>query len=186
MGEGIRGRRKARGMTLSELGEQVGVTASHISQIERGLIEPSLGLLRRIAQVLAVSVQQLFDSPPEQRVVLLPVARAPVITFPGFNGTYRFLSADSKDDLVFSRPIKVFEIELEAGMWLSDTPLQSVTDECCYVIDGALDFHIGAEPLHLDSGDSLFLPLHTEYHVFNAGPGTARILWANATTGMAL
>ena len=186
MGENIRRHRKEQGMTLAELGEQVGVTASHISQIERDLIEPSLGLLRRIAQVLGVSIHELFSEPSEQGALLLPGGEAPVVGFPELNGPCRFLSAGSMGDMVLGRLIKVFEVTLEPDLWLSAATLESVTDVCCYVIVGELDFYVGEDPVRLGPGDSMFIPRHTEYRVLNSGTVAARMIWAYGLSGPAL
>ena len=46
--------RKEKKLTLRELGNAVGVSASHIGQIEKGITNPSLELLGRIAEFLKV------------------------------------------------------------------------------------------------------------------------------------
>jgi len=51
--------REFRGMTARELAGKVGVTPAHVSKIESGKGDPSLGLLRALAGVLAVDVDLL-------------------------------------------------------------------------------------------------------------------------------
>jgi transcriptional regulator with XRE-family HTH domain len=59
-GKRIRQARKARKLTLQELGDRVGLTGSHISQIERGTSIPSVGALWEIADELGLSMADLF------------------------------------------------------------------------------------------------------------------------------
>jgi len=52
--------RKRKGLTQMELAELVGVNRFHISNIERGKSLPSVKLLIKIANVLDVSLNDLF------------------------------------------------------------------------------------------------------------------------------
>lgn len=52
--------RQARGLTQKELGDQLLVTITTISNWETGRREPKLGLLEDIADVLKVSVKDLL------------------------------------------------------------------------------------------------------------------------------
>lgn len=57
----IREFRKARGLTMKQLGEMVGALESSISFYERGLQQPDLDMLGKIADALNVSIDQLLD-----------------------------------------------------------------------------------------------------------------------------
>ncbi len=56
----IRHLREDVGLTEKELGDRVGVTMNMISQVERGLKKPSAETLKRIADVLGVTVDELY------------------------------------------------------------------------------------------------------------------------------
>lgn len=55
IGRAIRLGRTARGISRSKLAEAVGVSVSHISLLESGKRDPSVGLLERIARALNTS-----------------------------------------------------------------------------------------------------------------------------------
>lgn len=57
----IREIRKARGLTMKQLGDMVGALESSISFYERGLQQPDLDMLKRIADALSVSTDELLD-----------------------------------------------------------------------------------------------------------------------------
>ena len=60
VGETVRSRREALGMTQRSLAEKLGVEASHIAFIESGRRKPSLKLIGRLADVLGIDRQKLL------------------------------------------------------------------------------------------------------------------------------
>jgi transcriptional regulator with XRE-family HTH domain len=54
LGNRLRARRQELGLSLRELAERVGLTASFLSQIERDLASPSIESLRKISDALEV------------------------------------------------------------------------------------------------------------------------------------
>lgn len=62
VGENIRRIRKARGLTIKELGERIGVSESYIRAYETGRRNPKESSLQKIADVLAVNVEVLKNS----------------------------------------------------------------------------------------------------------------------------
>lgn len=68
LGQTIRARRQARGITQEELAERVGVTVETISRLERGIVSPSLTRLQGIAVALASTLSELLEpGPPSSR-----------------------------------------------------------------------------------------------------------------------
>lgn len=63
VGSQIRKFRKAKGMTQKELGFRIGVKHNTISAYESGTNEPEQNILFAIADVLGVSINDLFPSP---------------------------------------------------------------------------------------------------------------------------
>lgn len=61
--------RKSAGLTAAEMAKAIGVSASHISQIERGWRTPSLAVKQRLAALLRSPVDELF--PPTATPALL-------------------------------------------------------------------------------------------------------------------
>jgi transcriptional regulator with XRE-family HTH domain len=71
LGLRIRHFRVQRGLTLEQLGLEVGVVASQLSLIENGHREPRLSLLKAIARTLDVSVPELLsNAAPSPRAAL--------------------------------------------------------------------------------------------------------------------
>jgi XRE family transcriptional regulator, fatty acid utilization regulator len=71
LGRRIRHARTERGLTLDELGQRVGSTASQLSLVENGRREPRLSLLQSLASALGTTTTDLLDSaPPSRRAAL--------------------------------------------------------------------------------------------------------------------
>ena len=62
VGEKISEERKWAGMTQKELGEKTGIDGATIGKYERGVLNPKIGTLRKIADALGCKVTDLDDS----------------------------------------------------------------------------------------------------------------------------
>ncbi|NLC97488.1 MAG: helix-turn-helix domain-containing protein [Actinomycetales bacterium] len=60
MGEVLRARRRAQGLTLRDLSSRARVSLSYISEIERGQKEPSSELLAALADALEIPLSQVL------------------------------------------------------------------------------------------------------------------------------
>jgi transcriptional regulator with XRE-family HTH domain len=78
LGELIKTRREAIGISQRELGRRAGVTASHIAYIESNRRRPSYTLLFRLGQGLKLSRPDLFLlAYPEATPLILPISQKP-------------------------------------------------------------------------------------------------------------
>ncbi|HEX4291470.1 MAG TPA: helix-turn-helix domain-containing protein [Trebonia sp.] len=73
-GQRLRHARRARGLTLADLGARVGRTPSVLSLIENGRREPRLSLVEQIATALDVPLTELLKKQPPSRRAQLEVA----------------------------------------------------------------------------------------------------------------
>jgi XRE family transcriptional regulator, fatty acid utilization regulator len=73
-GQRLRHARRARGLTLAELGERVGRAPSVLSLIENGRREPKLSLIEALADALSVSTAELLRREPPSRRAQLEIA----------------------------------------------------------------------------------------------------------------
>lgn len=78
LGRRLRHYRKKAGMTLDQLGEQVGRPAPYLSLLENGKKEPKLKLILELAQALGVDLQDLVatDPPTERDALEIELARS--------------------------------------------------------------------------------------------------------------
>jgi transcriptional regulator with XRE-family HTH domain len=70
IGENVRRRRLARGVTLEQLAEQSGVSPAMISEVERDLKNPTVRIAYQLARALGCTLTELLeDGTPTPRVV---------------------------------------------------------------------------------------------------------------------
>ena len=75
LGRRVRHLRRARGLTLEQLGAAVGRAPSQLSMIENGRREPRLTLLHGLASALGVAVEELLAVEPPSRRAAMEIER---------------------------------------------------------------------------------------------------------------
>ncbi|MEM7074316.1 MAG: XRE family transcriptional regulator [Pseudomonadota bacterium] len=175
LGADLRALRKARGLTLVALAEDLGRSVGWLSQVERDMSEPSISDLRQIASVLGVPMSLLFAhaSAPaqEQGYVVRAGARRPMGS--GEEGLIEeLLSPDLTDDfeVIHStfRPQSAMQ-----------RPANRPTQEVGYMVSGRLDLAIGARHFTVGPGDS-FRFRHEPYRWANPYDEPAVAIWVIA------
>src|SRR5262244_1816345 len=73
-GQRLRHLRRARGLTLAELGARVGRAPSALSLLENGRREPKLSLIEALAKALSVAPDELLRPQPPSRRAQLEIA----------------------------------------------------------------------------------------------------------------
>lgn len=97
--------RLRRDVTLADLAEQTGISASTLSRLEAGLRRPTLEQLLPLARVHGVTLDELVDAPPtgDPRLNLRPVAGPdgstilPLTRRPGGIQAYKFILPKGRD-----------------------------------------------------------------------------------------
>lgn len=73
-GQRLRHARRAKGLTLADLGARVGRAPSVLSELENGRTEPRLSLVEALAQALGIPVVELLKQDPPSRRAQLEIA----------------------------------------------------------------------------------------------------------------
>jgi transcriptional regulator with XRE-family HTH domain len=148
LGGAIRRRRHARGLTLAALSAAAGVSVSMLSQVERGLLDPSLDTLRNIAEALGTSPFRLLE---EEETVAGIVRRGTGRTIISDDGAFRFELLSPSLDGAFE--IAVWE--LAPGHSSTGTPRAHPGEEANLFLQGRARLEIGEEVLELAAGDCI-------------------------------
>ncbi len=168
IGSRIRSRRKELGYTLRELAEMTEVTASFISQVERDQINASINSLRRIADALGVSMLYFVTEMPKPDPVLHAGSRI-VLQFSDTSLTYELLTPRA------SRSMEVFIGRIGANTIYDSRTLTEPTEECVYLLQGALIIGLDSGDHPLQPGDSIYFEGFTLRHITN--PGDQEAMW---------
>jgi transcriptional regulator with XRE-family HTH domain len=158
LGQQIRTLRKRAGLTLQSLAQAVGVTASLISQVERGVASPSVTTLRQIASALDVPVAALFVDTPSNadgevdhfgRRLVVRRAERKGLRLPQSRVVYELLTPD------LNRQIEFIWIEYEPGEMAYPEPMAHVGEENALCLEGSVVVTIDGEAFILNAGDSI-------------------------------
>lgn len=168
-GEKIRKMRKAAGWTLRALAEKTGVSESYISQLERGLVDPSVSLLRKIAAALEVPVASFFDEDGEPPLITRREDRRQARTRDGAL-SFSWISPQGE-----GLHLEMVEVHLQPGAQLQGPAGEHYVN--LLLTAGSLRMEYQDTVADLQSGDSVFIPSHTGYTLRCTGQaGAAGIL----------
>ena len=166
LGDKIRKIRKAENLTVAGLAEKAGVSGSYISQLERGLVDPSVSLLRKIACCLNVSVRAFFDDEGEAPIVTRLAEREKVCTGDG-SISFSWISPEA-DGL----KMEMVEVEFAAG--LKRNVHGQPRCVCLFITEGSLHISYADMDSELLKGDSIFIPSDTEFQLANNSVAVAK------------
>jgi len=165
VGQKLREKRKARGLSLDELAAASGVSRAALSQIELFKSNPSLGVLWKIAVGLGIPFSELIGWQSQEAAVLRRT------------DTQVLRSADGKME---SRPlspagsnpwVELYELRLAAHASHASDPHAPGTREILVVLSGALNLRVSGEVHELGPGDSVSFRAD-QLHAYE-NPGTS-------------
>lgn len=191
VGERIRSARQRIGMSVRELARRIDVSASHVSQVERGHASFSVRSLYTVAGVLGVSMDSLFateedvtesttapvvdtlDSPLDQAAIVQRASRRPSIT----------LDSGPRWERLTPRPESFSEF-IEVIYAPAGPDAQPPTDfvrhegrEYGVITKGSLTVEVGFESTVLGEGDSIAFDSSVPHRFWNRTPNEVRAIW---------
>jgi transcriptional regulator with XRE-family HTH domain len=151
LGDRVRDRRKELRLSQGDLAERTGMTASFISQVERGVTSPSIDSLYKISKALNVPVFQFLLEPDVKSPVVRRHERTH-ITWPdhGQEITFQLLTPST------SRKLEAFMTEWEPGEPNTFVGFGETTEEFIYVLQGQLEVRLGEDAYLLGPGDTVW------------------------------
>jgi transcriptional regulator with XRE-family HTH domain len=164
--------REIRGYSLRALSVRAGLTPSFISQVERGVAQPSVSALFRIAHALDVSVAEMFHVVSTTSRLIRREDRRRM----SFKGLDHELATPSTASL-----LQVTLTSLAPG---GDSGPELVLDrpgeECILVLSGRAEITIGEERYVLREGDSLTFACATPHGLRNVAEGPTQLVIAHS------
>ncbi len=146
----IRALRKARGLTLAEIGGQLSRSIGWLSQVERGLSIPSLSDLRAFAEVFGVPLGLFFGHEAEndlERGLIVRSGRRRALGTSDSGLVEELLSPD------LGGSFEMLHSVFAPGAELAKVA-QRQTEEAGYVVSGQFEIEIDGTWHHLRAGDS--------------------------------
>ena len=201
LGSRLKNVRVKAGWTLRELARQAGVSPSFVSQIENGKSQPSVATLYEFAQLLNVSIDELFDPrggaaerpgnprgrggngatqpshawhPSEyaNRVSVVHPSHRPSLTMAD-GVIWERLAATPEHAVNFMKITYAPGATSTAG----GAPVSHEGYEYGYVLKGTLEIAVGSETFTLQAGESMGFDSMIPHVLRNVGDGEFEGIW---------
>jgi transcriptional regulator with XRE-family HTH domain len=150
IGGNLRTLRTRQGHSLERLAKLAGVSRAMLSQIETGRSVPTILLLLKVANALAVPLATLVSTPAARRTTVLTRAGAKVVSASGGRFTLRALFASETTPRV-----EFNEVHIAARHTEQLDPHAAGAKEILLVVKGRIELAVGQDqPLLLQEGDA--------------------------------
>ncbi|GAB3741331.1 cupin domain-containing protein [Nocardiopsis nanhaiensis] len=204
LGERIRELRKERGLSLRQLAQSLGFSASALSQIERGKMRPSVTRLYQIMTELDVPMASVFgeegDKSAEPDAYSTPFGDspgphwAPTVSGTALSGDVSLSRRDGAATLQLGQGVRYrrltpenvpgmnyFESVYPPGSYSSQGAefVRHGGHEIGNVVSGVLTVDVGFESYQVHAGDSIMYPSTTPHRISNQGTEDAVAIWLN-------
>jgi len=148
IGSRIKQRRTEMGLSLRQLANTVGLTASFLSQVEREEADPSITSLRQIAAGLQVPIFYFLES--DAASVVVRSHQRPKLKLPQPHLEYELLTPRA------NKNIEMYVATMGPGAASCDEPWGHPGEECLLILSGCMQIEVGTEQYLLGPGDSIF------------------------------
>lgn len=178
VGKQVRSIRKEVGLTLERLGELSGLSIGLISQIERGLANPSFATLVQLAHGLGIPVGKLFQVQDQRRSPVVRKSERRRLNNHGVGleddgSRYELLTPD------LNGALEVTWVETPPGYDMSATPYQHNGEEFGLILSGRKDVYLDGVRYELSAGDSIRYPSTTPHWYVNPGDEVCTAIWVS-------
>lgn len=170
LGRSVRDARQERGLTLTALAAEVGLSPSALSQIERGAMNPSIESLRRIAAALDRPVFSLLGAEPAAARVVVRANARRTLQLPESQVVYQLLSPDLQGRLeVLLYEVVVGGVTFEGGM-------AHPGEECVVILEGQAQLEVAGQAYALEPGDAATFSCGLPHALRNVGAVPVRAI----------
>lgn len=176
IGQKIRDLRNEKGMTLGDMAAKIDVSPSLISQLERGGVNPSISLLKLIADVLGVPLFSLLETEETKTEPPSPLMkekeRKTLITEGGTRFGLLSRNHDLGCEFIFN--------EWPPGSSTGKEKYVHEGVECGLLLEGELEVELEDRLYHLKPGDSITFQSSIPHRLNNKGKKSAKAVWVNS------
>lgn len=183
IGERLANLRGEHRYSIRKLAQKAGVSASLISDVERGKVEPSISTLKRMSAALGTNLTYFFSQPTQQTGRVVRASERVVLN--GTNpspGGIRSTIETSGIRFELASPEQAEGIEAiygryEVGASLGDESVTHDGEEWGMVLSGRLKVWVGEEIHFLDPGDAIWFPSTTPHRMENVADEVTTYIW---------
>lgn len=173
-GDKLRKVRERKKLTMKSVAQQIGVSESLISQIERNRVSPSLDTLLSISEVLQIDLEYLFLEFKKDHKV--DIVRADQRNTMEMNHV-RYEQLTSFSDANEKHAVEAFIISIDPGEEKGDVEYGHEGKELGIIIHGKGQFFYGTQVYELSEGDSISFNSDIPHRLLNSGEDILQAVW---------
>jgi transcriptional regulator with XRE-family HTH domain len=172
IGNKIRTLRKQQSQTLEDMSKKTGLSKGLLSQVERGISQPSLETLWKITKALDASIISFFEDVSGVGVQVTRKEQRNQLVFPGMSGgTFYNLYQGNQPKL------HLLEILLLPGEVAKEQFATNGGEQLIIVTAGVVGVLVEEQEYVLFEGDSIYFESFMEYSICNQGEQQAKMTW---------
>jgi transcriptional regulator with XRE-family HTH domain len=178
LGQRIRDLRSKAGMTLTDLSKSTGVSIGTLSQLERGLVSPTVRTVYTVANALGVMPAWLIDpsedrgNGAENRYIVRAGRRSRLLDIDGIRKDLASPAASER--------LRGFFMVIQPGCNSGAQPYSHKGEEIGFLLSGSIELQIDGEAFNLNEGDCFAFPSSKPHRFANNGSRPASVFWVNA------
>lgn len=170
--EKLKAFRSANRLTLKQLGEKAGCTDAYLSQLERGLANPSVMILKKIATALSVRVADFFVEPePNENDVVLKEKDRVNMSFRRDGPKIQMLVRN-----IQNKRMQPFYTTIKPGGG-SKGAYSHTGEECGIVLQGELELNLNGKAYRVKKNESFYFSSQGLHNWSNPGKKKTIVLW---------
>jgi len=172
LGAHIKARRIELNLSLRDLAAATGLSATFLSNLERGQANPTLDTLRKVSTALKTSILYMADNAREARPVVRHHQRRRLNLSEG-HIRYEILTPTlNKKMVLFQAHVTAEDGNVVVG------PLAEPTEECLVVLSGRINIVLSGVLYELECGDSVYFEGRNLESITVPGEGEATYISA--------
>jgi transcriptional regulator with XRE-family HTH domain len=173
LGKILRLFREKSGRNLDAVAQAAGISISMLSQIERGVVSPSIDTLCMVCRALDVDMAELFRRiSPEEPVRIHTHGERLRMERDGVQYEQLMTSQNG----VF--PAELFCIEVKPGCATTMSGGGHEGAEMGYVLQGSARLCVGSDDYAINENDSVYFNANLPHRLENTGKKTFRAVWS--------
>jgi transcriptional regulator with XRE-family HTH domain len=180
VGPHLRARREELGLSVREVARRVGVSASLVSQIERGRINPSVSTLYALVSELGLSMHDVFGSPDNSGGARSRPSEGPV-THAGGRALLNLASGVAWERLTAEPEAGVDFLKVIYAPGSASCPddalIRHMGSEFGFVTSGRLGVQLAFDSYELKPGDAISFDSALPHRLYAIGDEPAEAIW---------
>lgn len=174
LGMQIRKKREQKKISLTQAAKEMDISPSLLSQIERGIVSPSISTLRIIADYLDTYIGILLgESVSKENAVIVKENERNRSVVWG-KGVKLHILSPSNSNLEFM--YDEYEINSSTG----DKPYQHEGEECAFVLEGKLGINLSGNKFILNKGDFIWFQSTIPHQITNLSDKKSIAIWVDS------